>query len=272
MHYFKIDVATDAKEIFHFFNGSMIRGALGYALKNEVCINPTQKCEGCFYADECLFYHFYELKNQTHSYRFAMTLADKGLNFSLYLYNASEQTLQEIVNSIQYALEVQGLGKERKKVGIETLYINGTFIQDYTHLQNIEPVPLQINTFCKNITLQFLMPLRIKQNNVIAQNGVALHTLINSIHQRYLALEGKKMQKLQYKVEGSIVKDNMKFIHLSRYSERQKKGMNFDGLMGSLYIEGLDKKSYEYLKIGEILGVGKQSVFGLGNYQIKDCR
>jgi CRISPR/Cas system endoribonuclease Cas6 (RAMP superfamily) len=31
-------------------------------------------------------------------------------------------------------------------------------------------------------------------------------------------------------------------------------------------------KSYEYLKIGEIIGAGKQTVFGLGSYIMKEVR
>lgn len=271
MHYYKIDVVTDSKEKFHFFNGSMIRGALGYALKEEVCINPSQKCEGCFHASSCLFYQFYELKNSIHPYRLAMGVGEEGLNFSLYLYTASHQSLLEVLRAIKTALEVQGLTKERKKVVINTLLVNGTQVKDLSKLSNISAKNFQINTFCKNITLQFLTPLRMKQNNQIVQKDVALHTLVNSAYQRLLALEGKKMQKLNYRVEGKIVKDNMKFIQVSRYSARQKKSMNFDGLMGSVTIEGIDAKSYEYLKVGEIIGVGKQCVFGLGSYKIKEC-
>jgi CRISPR/Cas system endoribonuclease Cas6 (RAMP superfamily) len=42
------------------------------------------------------------------------------------------------------------------------------------------------------------------------------------------------------------------------------------GLKGTITIKGLDMKSYEYLKIGEIIGAGKQTVFGLGSYIMKE--
>jgi len=32
----------------------------------------------------------------------------------------------------------------------------------------------------------------------------------------------------------------------------------------------LDKRSYELLKLGEIIGVGKQTVMGLGRVEVED--
>ena len=46
--------------------------------------------------------------------------------------------------------------------------------------------------------------------------------------------------------------------------------MQIGGLMGNMEIRGLSKECYEVLKLGEIIGVGKQCVFGLGKIQIKE--
>jgi len=48
--------------------------------------------------------------------------------------------------------------------------------------------------------------------------------------------------------------------------------MKFTGLIGKITIQGLDRRSYEYLKLGEIIGIGKQTVFGLGDYTIKPLK
>jgi hypothetical protein len=77
---------------------------------------------------------------------------------------------------------------------------------------------------------------------------------------------------MQERVEGKIIHQSLKFIEMQRYSNRQKTGMRMGGLKGKMTIEGLDMKSYEYLKIGEILGAGKQTVFGLGSYIVKELK
>jgi len=43
-----------------------------------------------------------------------------------------------------------------------------------------------------------------------------------------------------------------------------------DGVLGEMAVLGLDEKSYRLLKIGEIIGVGKQTVFGLGKIKIEE--
>ena len=116
------------------------------------------------------------------------------------------------------------------------------------------------------------MPLRIKENNKFARESVALHTLVNNIHSRYRQLKGEAPTRLDYRVEGEIVSSTLKFVEMQRYSCRQHNGMSMGGLKGTMKVKNLDKKSYEYLKIGEIIGAGKQTVFGLGSYTLKEMK
>ena len=46
--------------------------------------------------------------------------------------------------------------------------------------------------------------------------------------------------------------------------------MNLGGLVGSLDIKGANKECIGLLKLGEIIGAGKQTVFGLGKIGIKE--
>ncbi len=57
---------------------------------------------------------------------------------------------------------------------------------------------------------------------------------------------------------------------VQRWGERPKTTMNIWGLMGEIEILGLSKECYEILKIGELIGVGKQTVFGLGKIEAKE--
>jgi len=44
--------------------------------------------------------------------------------------------------------------------------------------------------------------------------------------------------------------------------------MKIGGIIGDITIKGVDEKSFYYLKLGEVIDVGKQTLFGLGDYEI----
>ena len=272
IEWIEIYVETEGDVKVPFFTGSMLRGVLGYALKRVVCINPSYKCEGCFAADDCLFYHFYEAKNVFHSYRFGITLQPKRLDFSFYLFEDAVESLPYILSAIKKSLEELGVGREKKTVKIKKIRVGEQTVYDgkaFLSLKEIKPNTLEIDNFCQDVTLNFIMPIRIKENNTFAREQFSLHTLIGNIHSRYRQLKGLAPERLGYRVHGEIVKSTLKFVETQRYSSRQKSGMKMGGLKGEITIIGLDKQSYVYLKIGEIIGAGKQTVFGLGSYEIK---
>ena len=275
IRWLKIDVMIESQDKAPFFVGSMFRGALGMALKRVVCINPSYRCEGCFAAKECLYYQFYEEKNVFHAYRLGIEIQPKNYDFSLYLFEDAVKSLPYVLSAIQKAVEEQGFGKERKTMKLRQISVFDRIIYDGKNFQSLEDITakeLQTDTFCPNVEVEFTMPLRIKENNKFAKESVALHTLVNNIHSRYRQLKGEPPARLDYRVEGEIVSSNLKFVEMQRYSNRQKKGMNIGGLKGTMMIKGLDMKSYGYLKIGEIIGVGKQTVFGLGSYVMKEMK
>ena len=44
--------------------------------------------------------------------------------------------------------------------------------------------------------------------------------------------------------------------------------MNIGGIVGKMKITNLNKECYEVLKVGELIALGKQTVFGLGKISI----
>jgi len=79
MQYTKISIIS--KLTPPYFIGSQLRGALGYALKKVVCINPAYKCDECFAKNSCLYYEFYE-SNEYHKFRFDFELDKEFYDFS----------------------------------------------------------------------------------------------------------------------------------------------------------------------------------------------
>ncbi|BDY11956.1 CRISPR system precrRNA processing endoribonuclease RAMP protein Cas6 [Hydrogenimonas cancrithermarum] len=266
----KIDVVAETGYKPPFFAGSMLRGALGVALKQVVCINPAYRCEGCFAAEKCVYYDFYEKKNAFHSYRIVSSLGSDRLRFGIYLFEEAADRLPYVLSAIKKAFEESGLGREKERVKIASIRIGNRLVYDgesFASLAHIEPSGLDIGTLSSKAHLTFNLPLRMKSENRLARE-VSLPTLISGIHARYRAIKGLSPQKLGYKIRGEITSQRMRHLDLYRYSNRQRTRMKLGGLIGEMTLEGLDKQTAAYLKIGEIIGAGKQTVFGLGDYRL----
>jgi CRISPR-associated endoribonuclease Cas6 len=273
MRYVKLTIIIDKPATEPpYFIGSQLRGALGYALKKVTCINPSFKCDGCFGASNCLYYEFYEQKNSAHKYRFDFELGRKYYEFSFYLYEGSVDRLPYVVSAFYMMLQKNGLGKERVKYEKFNLYIN----DDNCLLNNEIKIPknyiktFEIDKVCQNVRLKFVTPLRIKKDNrFIRDNKIELKDIINSIYQRQMQLLERNFKKFPYEIIGEIVKKELHYKELTRMSNRQKTTMNLGGIMGNIEIKNINKESYDVLKLGELIGVGKSTVFGLGKIEVE---
>lgn len=254
-----------------YFIGSQLRGGLGYALKKITCINPSYTCEGCFATSNCLYHEFYEEKNTFHKYRFDFELGSEFYNFDFYLFDSATAKLPYVVSAFHMLLTGIGLGKEKKTYKNFDMYINdeNCFKDGKIELPKNYIKTFEIKSRHKDILLKLITPLRIKKDNrFLRSNELELCDIINSIYQRQMKLLSRPYKKFPYPIQGEIVKKELQYKELTRQSNRQKTTMNMGGLMGEIEILGLSKECYEVLKVGELMGVGKQTVFGLGKIQI----
>lgn len=256
-----------------FFLGSQLRGAFGYALKRVVCINPSFKCDECFAKDNCLYYQFYEKKNVYHKFRFDYELGKSYYDFCLYLFDDTVSKLPYVVSSLYQMIVKIGFGKDRKTYTKFDMFVNDSSIFKDGEIilpKNYEK-KFKIDTFSPNISVRFVTPLRLKKNNhFIKPEELELKDLINSIYKRELRLQNIELKKLDFEPKGEMAKKELKFVDILRYSNRQKTKLKIGGLVGEMQIKDIDEKSYKLLKLGEIIGVGKQTVFGLGKIRVED--
>ena len=273
MKYHKIEVKINTKLKAPYFTGSMLRGAMGYALKKVTCINPSYNCEGCFAQSSCLYHNFYEQKNNFHKYRFDIELGSNKFDFRLYLFDDACDGLPYVLSALEMMLREIGLSKENHTFSELEFFLNGVSIYENGAFSSIEiPVKtFQIDSFCPNVKLRLLTPLRMKKNNKFLRDDVDLEDILRSVYQREQEIfYGNKVFKLNYepKIETSL--KLFKHQELLRKSNRQKQKMNMDGVIGEMALMGLDKRSYELLKLGEVIAVGKQTVMGLGRIMVID--
>jgi len=273
MRYHHIQVQINTNHNPSYFIGSMIRGAMGYALKKVTCINPSYKCEGCFAQSSCLYYSFYEKQNSFHNYRFEIELGSGKFDFGLYLFNDACDGLPYILSALQIAITQNGLTKNDYKFHDLTITLNHEPIFNGKEFKSLDILPksFKLDNYCPNIKIKLLTPLRIKKNNKFLRNEVEIEDILRSIYQKAQEFEtGEKAFKLDYIPSYKTTVKALNYKPLLRKSNRQKKQMNMDGIMGEIAVLDIDKRSYELLKLGEIIGVGKQTVMGLGRIEVED--
>lgn len=275
LQWFKIDVMIDSGgKKPPFFTGSMLRGSFGYALKRVTCINPSFECNGCFAQEKCLYFEHYEKPNTFHRYRFDVNLESNNFDFSLYLFNGSKEELAYVLEALRQMITKQGLTVANHRFEHVMMLVNGTLVfkDGSFHDMVVEPTTLKNgNGFVSNVHIKFQTPLRMKKGNRFAKESVELEDVLRSIYQRYEALVGNKsVYTLPYKPQYSHTVKAFTYKHLTRKSVRQRTKLNIDGLIGEMGVLGIDEQSYNLLKLGEIIGVGKQTVMGLGKIKVEE--
>ncbi len=273
MQFTKVSILINPRVRVPYFIGSQLRGAFGYALKKVTCINPSFQCKECFAANNCLYYSFYEQKNSFHKYRLDFELGYDYYDFSFYLFNDACKRLPYVVSALHMMLTQLGLGKERVTFTDFAMYINDISCMDNKEIKLPKNYinTLHIDDIYESISVELVTPLRIKKNNIFLRDDhLELKDLINSIYQRQMKLLNQGYKKFPYDIQGDIVTKDINYKELTRLSNRQKTTMNLGGIIGKIEVKNLNKESYEVLKVGELIGVGKQTVFGLGKIRVKE--
>jgi CRISPR-associated endoribonuclease Cas6 len=272
LKYTKISVMI--KEKPPYFIGSQIRGALGYALKKVVCINPSFQCVECFAKNNCLYYDFYEKKNEYHKYRLDFELDKEYYDFSIYLFDSSANDIAYIVSAFYTMLTDIGFGRENKTYTDFDIYVNDIKCL----IDNKITIPKEFikefvcEDFCSDVKIKLTTPLRIKKDNKFARYDIDLLSILSSINRRYYDLIEKDYQRLKIDNAFDIKQKDIEYKQLIRKSNRQKTKMNMDGIVGTIQVHNIDERSYQLLKLGELIGVGKQTVFGLGKIEIEEIK
>ncbi|MGA2782869.1 MAG: CRISPR system precrRNA processing endoribonuclease RAMP protein Cas6 [Smithella sp.] len=129
------------------------------------------------------------------------------------------------------------------------------------------------------MTLNFLTPTRISYNSRITEN-IEFHMIVRNLLRRFSLLSyfhgnGEAGPEIDFKKvieKAKTVKIASKRLHRydwERYSGRQEQRIDMGGFVGKISFEGPVTPFVPLLKAGEVLHIGKSTVFGLGRYGIK---
>lgn len=273
LKYHKIDLFLQPHELTPLpFIGSTLRGAFGMSLKDVTCINPTLNCEGCFAKDSCLYFDFFEKKNSAHSYRFDFELNPRFYDFTLYLFEDATKELSNVLEALELMLTKYGLTYKREKFKIAKVLCNDIdiYIDGKFDISDIKALEFKKSIDSQNIELEFKTPLRMKHKGKILKEEPSLDMLLYSIHNRLKEIKKEPREKLSFKPRYKELESSIKFSDQTRLSNRQKTKLQMGGIVGNIKYDDIDKNSLNYLNLAEIIGLGKQTVFGMGKILIKE--
>lgn len=188
------------------------------------------------------------------------------------MFNDACEGLAYVLSALQMTLTEIGLGKENQIFNDIHIKLNGTDIYEGTEFRSfnaIEEKTFKLDSFCPNVKIKLLTPLRIKKHNKFLRDDVALEDILRSVYQKEQEFNtGQKAFKLAYEPSYVTTVKALRYQSLVRKSNRQKQKLNMDGIVGEIAVMGLDEESYRLLKLGEVIGVGKQTVLGLGKIKL----
>lgn len=131
----------------------------------------------------------------------------------------------------------------------------------------------------KNVTgviVKICTPLRIRHGGRLIES-IPFQTLIRNITKRVAELteryggwfdRGEVEMLLGLAGNVRTVREDLHLEHMKRYSNRSKEKMNIGGLMGEIEYEGDLTPFVPWLYIAQILHIGRNTTFGMGEIQV----
>lgn len=129
------------------------------------------------------------------------------------------------------------------------------------------------------LTLFFKTPTRIKYQNHLTKK-LEFHILVRNLLRRISMLSyfhcGYKIDVVDFKglidraKSVRIQEESIYWDDWERYSNRQQQRLKLGGFCGSLVYKGDISDCWPFIKLGEVVHVGKGTAFGLGKYSINE--
>lgn len=295
--------ATQALAWPHFA-GSTLRGAFGRALRRAACITGQNTCTGCPLRNSCAYGVVFDPAAPAQplhpSFRDGLPrylvqapalgahqlTAGDSQTFGLLLlpgthahHSLIQHTLQRTVEQeLMQAGMFKLLGTQTSQVPIAPFGDNTTNTTDTT------------DTATAHITLRWHSPLRLQQQGkpVFKPQQLDALSLMRALQRRHLqwcqiagqpapvgpAANHTQVQTAATATAASACTLDTRHLHwhdLQRHSGTQNQKLPLGGLLGSATLSGPHaalQRLLPLLQLGEQLHIGKETVMGLGRYQL----
>ncbi|MBA4157746.1 MAG: CRISPR system precrRNA processing endoribonuclease RAMP protein Cas6 [Gemmatimonadetes bacterium] len=295
-----------------FDKGKVLRGGLGYALKNLVCIQADRlACPPCKLGNLCPYGYIFETSPpeesevlRTHDdvpHPFVLqpplsrqTLYPPGelLQFELVLVGRGVRYLPYFIEAFR-ALARSGMGTPRARAELRTVEAVNPLTHQVTPVLGPEPDPgfsadptvsyREVEAHAATLptdqlVLHFLTPARLKFDGRFVPP--LFHVLVRALLRRISSLSyfhcGRRWETdfrgIIAAAERIQTRLGVQKVDRIRYSSRQQQQMNLAGFVGQAAYTGDLAPFRTVLALGELLHVGKSVAFGHGHYRIGGWR
>ncbi|MDP2824006.1 MAG: CRISPR system precrRNA processing endoribonuclease RAMP protein Cas6 [Sulfuritalea sp.] len=286
------------------YAGSLLRGAFGRALRQVACITREKDCTPCALKRGCPYTAVFApgkpetphpfLQNSDIPAPYVIEPPDWGahvvgaedrFSFHMVLIGRALEHLPIVILAWRRAL-ARGLGAgdgtaELAAVAGEdgqTLYTPQDGRIAPGKLAGAVPPAPTLATSLPTITLRFSTPLRLQHSgNALPPHRLTPRPLILAAARRASLLgefHGNGAPAIDWKAlaaEADALSDQrrLEWRDWTRYSSRQKQVMTLGGAIGEWTLKGDFTHAWPWLYLGQWLHLGKETVFGLGGYQLE---
>lgn len=276
------------------YAGSTLRGALGHALREAVCVcgQTNQHDHDCPYLD--IFnappqtqLNVSQRSTPPQAYVIEPPFpqpqqfqAGEVYAFDMVLCGQIQQLLPLIISAWKLVFQ-RGIGKEKGTGILQNVAVQmGDNWQILTEHQwvNIHKTAFRLpENPSHNYVMTLHTPLRIQHNGKLcrAHNLTADIVLrqvmrrVSSITQLYChAPMQANFNELIQMIDSIEFESNLIWYDNTRYSNRQQQRVPLGGVLGSIQLRHVPPQWAMLLHIGQWLHIGKETVFGLGKYSL----
>ena len=306
---YRFTIKPEHELILPPFNGSTLRGGFGIALKQSVCVEKRKECVQCVHRYKCIYSYIFETpvpreekegkrsKDEYVPHPFVIEpplnkrlfYGEDELDFHIILVGRAVDYIPYIIFAFEELGRI-GIGKDKGKYSLEKvisisndrellIYDGESHIRDdFYVMDSTELVRDAAQLNYQQVTFKFLTPTRIKNNGkltididfvIILRNLLRRLSRLAEVHcDEKWELEWNELIEMASD-RVSTVSSGLKWHDWKRYSQRQGTKMKMGGFLGEIIFEGELAEFLPFIKLGELLHMGKGTVYGLGMYEIK---
>lgn len=289
--------------------GSTLRGSLAHALRRISCAIRREECADCLLRERCAYSYLFEtpfaasapavsgLANaprpiviEPPAERAKPWEAKEELRFGIVLIGRAIEHFPYLVAAAERMAEA-GLGRDRfgfRLARVEARGAHGTkrvlWAADKPRSTIGAPTPIDWRASSdrarKAIGIRFVTPARIVEDGSLVEN-LSFRDFARSLLFRVSALSALhcgRTVELDFKSllraaeETETVASDLRRRRITRWSNRQKAHIDLEGLEGTVAWRGdAVRDLWPFIKAGEVVHVGKATVFGLGEYKVVEA-
>lgn len=291
---FTIDLDLQSDKPVSRFLAATLRGGFGYTLKRLVCSFRSSECTQCLLKSKCIYPFLFETapspdaprlrKYRTVPRPFAFRPYQNGdsVTVTLLLIGDAVGMLPFFIHAMN-ELGKRGLGKGRIPFTVQQV---ATRSRDCVYRHDapdacceVQPENIMVQpgeARDGSVTLSFSTPLVMRKDGKILDEFLP-EVFITTLLRRITNLNAFFGSTREIEIDphpwidamrGLEVQADMRPVEQHRFSTRQKRSIDYSGITGSVRLSGGVGTLMPLLKAGEILGVGKNTVFGFGEYVV----